>query len=138
MTLNEPQGISDIQMETDTLYREELYTDRKIGAIRVLIPVTAEGADDSSREVIYSGQTQIMTPAGALPINFEIDAKSIGEAAEKFGDAAKQGIEQTMKELEEMRREAASSIVVPGAGGGMGGMGPGGMPGPGGGKIQIP
>lgn len=132
MALNEPQGLSDIQMEKDTLYREELYTDRKIGAIRVLIPVTASGADDSSREVIYSGQTQIMTPAGALPINFEIDANSIGEAAEKFGNAAKEGIEQTMKELEEMRREAASSIVLPGAGGGMGGMGPGG------GKIQIP
>ena len=54
-------------------------------------------------------------------------------------NSAKQrvGIEQTMKELEEMRRNAASSIVVPGDVGGMGGMGgPGGMMG--GGKIQMP
>ena len=37
-----------------------------------------------------------------------------------------------------MRRQAASQIVVPqGCMGGLGGMGPGGMPG-GGGKIQIP
>lgn len=131
------QDMPDIQMEPGELYREEVFTDRKIGTIRVLIPVTESGSDDDSRDVVYSGQTQIMTPAGALPISFEIDAQNIGEAAAKFGEAAKQGIEQTMKELEELRREAASSIVVPGAGGGMGGMGgPGGMPG--GGKIQMP
>lgn len=131
MNQNPTAGMPDIQMEPSKLYREELFTDRKIGTIRVLTPITAEGADDESRDVIYSGQTQVMTPAGALPISFEIDAQNIGEAATKFGDAAKQGIEDTMRELEEMRREQASSIVVPGAGGGMGGM-------PGGGKIQMP
>lgn len=137
MTQDTNAGLPDIVMEVSELYREEVFTDRKVGTIRVLTPVTAEGETDTSRAVSYSGQTQIMTPAGALPINFEIEAQSIGEAASKFGEAAKQGIQQTLQELEEMRREAASSIVVPGAGGGMGGLGgPGGMPG--GGKIQMP
>lgn len=136
MTQDTNAGLPEIVMEVSELYREEVFTDRKVGTIRVLTPVTAEGETDTSRTVSYSGQTQIMTPAGALPINFEIEAQSIGEAASKFGDAAQEGIQQTLKELEEMRREAASSIVVPGAGG-MGGMGgPGGMPG--GGKIQMP
>ena len=63
------------------------------------------------------------TPAGALPISFEIDAKNVGDAASQFAEGAKAAIERTMKELEEMRREAASSIVVPGQGGGMGGAG---------------
>ncbi len=128
MSQDSLSGLPDIEMATTDLYREEVYTDRKVGTIRLLIPVTPEGADDNSRDVIYSGQTQIMTPAGALPISFEIDASNIGDAATQFGDAAKKGIEQTMKELEEMRREQASSIVVPGAGGGMGG----------GGNIQMP
>ena len=44
-----------------------------------------------------------------------------------------------MRRLQEMRREAASSLIVPGAGGaeGMGGLGPGGGM-PGGGKIKLP
>ncbi|MGH7247080.1 MAG: hypothetical protein ACREH9_03160, partial [Pseudomonadota bacterium] len=73
-----------------------------------------------------------------LPISFDIQAKSLKEAAEKFGDGAKAAIEQTMKRLEEMRREATSSIVLPGAGnGGLGGLGgKGGLPG--GGKIKLP
>jgi hypothetical protein len=42
-----------------------------------------------------------------------------------------------MKDLQELRRQAASSIVVPQGGmGGLGGLPGGGMPG--GGKIQIP
>jgi hypothetical protein len=74
----------------------------------------------------------VMTPAGALPIGFEIGAGSLEEAADKFGQLAKEAIERTVKELQELRRQAASSIVIP-----QGGMPPGGMPG-GGGKIQMP
>ena len=35
------------------------------------------------------------------------------EAAGKFGTLAKEAVERTVKELEEMRRQAASSIVIP-------------------------
>ncbi|HET9663074.1 MAG TPA: hypothetical protein VFP00_02515, partial [Burkholderiales bacterium] len=88
---------------------------------------------------VYSGEAQILTNAGPLPINFEIDAGSLEDAAQKFAGAAKEAIERTMRELQELRRQAASSIVVPQ--GGMGGLPGGGLPGgglPGGGKIQIP
>jgi DNA-binding protein YbaB len=78
------------------------------------------------------GQTQVLTPAGALPLNFEIDASSLDDAVAKFGDLARQALNDTMQRLEEMRREQASSLIVPGAGGAPGG----GQPGPGGG-IQI-
>ena len=76
-----------------------------------------------------------------MPITFEIPATSLGEAAQKFGEAAEVAIEDTMKRLEEMRREAASSIIVPGSGGpGGGGVPGGGVPGGGvpGGGIQMP
>ncbi|MGB9429232.1 MAG: hypothetical protein WCC11_05050 [Gammaproteobacteria bacterium] len=125
----------DIKMQTEQLYLEEVFTDRSVGTIQRLTPVTRDGGPDQTRAVIYSGQTQILTPMGTLPISFDIEAKSLHEAAQKFGNAAKAAIEQTMKRLEELRREAASSIVVPGAGnGGLGGLG--GLPG--GGKIKLP
>lgn len=117
----------DAKMNPAELYREEVFTDQKIGTIRRLTPVTPEGETDTSREVLYSGSTQVMTPMGALPINFNLEATTIGEAAEKFGPAAEIAFEQTAKELEEMRREQASKIVIPGQEGGMGGMPGGGI-----------
>lgn len=133
----EPREL-DIRMQPEQLYHEEVFTDRSVGTIQRLTPVTRDGGPDQTRPVIYSGQTQVLTPLGTLPISFDLEAKSLGEAAEKFGAAAKAAIEDTMKRLEELRREAASSIVVPGAGnGGLGGLGgKGGLPG--GGKIRLP
>lgn len=134
----------DIAMDANSLYREEIYTDRKVGTIRVMVPVTAMGATDGSRPVLYSGEAQIMTQLGPLPISFEIEAKTLAEAVERYAETAKAAIERTIKELQEMRRQAASGIVIPGAGGGLGGAGglggPGGLPpiGRGGGKIQLP
>ena len=128
----------DPKMDAATLYKEEIVTDRKVGTIRMLTPIKKDGTTDSSRAVIYIGEAQLMTNVGTLPINFELDAQTLEEAVGKFSDAAKEAVERTMKDLQEMRRQAASQIVVPQGGmGGLGGMGgPGGVP-PGG-KIQIP
>ena len=65
------------QMDAANLFREEIYTDRKIGVIRCLVPVTAEGKVDESRKVIYTGEAQIMTQMGALPISFDIEADNL-------------------------------------------------------------
>jgi len=50
---------------------------------------------------------------GALPLTFEIEAGSLGEATEKFAAGAKVAVERAVKELQEMRREAASPIIIP-------------------------
>ena len=100
-------------MNKDELYREFLFTDRKAGNIRQLIPVDLEGKNDEKRKIIYVGEAQLMTPMGAMPLAFEIDAESIGEAADKFSENAKIAVEKASKEIQELRREAASSIVVP-------------------------
>ena len=112
------QNQAEMTMDATNLYREDTFTDQKVGTIRRLTPVTANGADDASREIIYSGETQIMTPGGALPLNFEIAAADLSEASEKFGTEAQVALERTVKQIEEMRREQASSIIVPGQGGG--------------------
>jgi hypothetical protein len=132
-----PEERGDPKMDAASLYREEIVTDRKVGTIRMLTPIKQDGAADSSRAVVYIGEAQLMTNVGTLPINFELEAQTLDEAVAKFSEAAKEAVERTMKDLQEMRRQAASQIVVPQGGmGGLGGMGPGGVP-PGG-KIQIP
>jgi hypothetical protein len=117
----------DIQMDPNALYREEIYTDRKIGTIRALVPVTAEGATDLGRKVVYIGEAQIVTQVGPLPVSFDIDAPNLQAAVAAYGAAAKAGVEKTIQQLQELRRQQASSIIVPGTepGGVIGG---GGMP----------
>ena len=136
--MNNPMQEQDIRMNTEDLWREDTFTDNRVGTVRRLTPVTADGQDDPAREVQYIGSTQIMTPAGALPLSFELPNGSLAAAVEGFGDAARKAVEETMEELREMQREAASKIVVPKGGmgpGDMGGGGSGGMPG---GGIQMP
>lgn len=55
-----------------------------------------------------------MTQMGALPISFDIEADNLAAAVANYREAAKAGVEKTMKELQELRRAAASKIVVPG------------------------
>jgi hypothetical protein len=121
---------ADIAMDSANLYREETFTDRRVGTLQVLTPITKTGATDPGRPVLYVGQTQVLTPAGALPLSFEVQAKSLEDAVAQFGDNAKKALERTMRRLEELRREQASSIIVPGSGavppGGLGGAGGGG------------
>ncbi len=105
----------EIKMTKDDLYLEELFTDRRVGSIQRLTPVDAQGQPDTSRPTLYMGQTQLMTRAGPLPLSFEIPAQSLEEAVDRFADGANKAIEETVSRMEEMRREAASSIIVPGA-----------------------
>jgi len=124
----------DPKMDANDLYREDTYSDRKVGTIRVMTPVRSDGSPDPSRPSLYVGQAQIMTPAGVLPLSFEIDAKNLAEACAGFSDGAKVAFDETMKELQEMRRQQASSIVIPDAGAAAA-LGQGGPPR---GKIQFP
>ena len=128
---NDRRG-SDPSMDPAALYLEEVFTDRRIGTIRRLTPVKPDATPDVARPVLYLGETQVMTQVGTLPIAFEIPAATLQEAAKQFGPLAKEAIERTMRELQELRRQAASSIVVP-----QGGLPPAGGLG-GGGKIQLP
>ena len=102
------------EFDKDGLYREDSYTDLKVGTIRQMTPVTSEGEVDAARQVLFMGATQVMTQAGPMPLNFDIPGDSLGEAAANFGAEAQKAVEEMAVKLEEMRREQASSIVVPG------------------------
>jgi hypothetical protein len=126
--------LPEIKLDPANLYREEIFTDRRAGTIRRLTPVDINGATDPTRPTLFSGQTQLLTPAGVLPLVFEIDAQSLDEALNKFPQAVKGALDEAIEEAREMRRESASRIVVPEVG--VGAMGP--APGAGGGKIKFP
>lgn len=126
--------LPDVRLDPTAMYREEVFTDRRAGTIRRLTPITIDGATDAARPVLFSGQTQLLTPAGVLPLVFEIEAATLAEALDKFPEGVKVALEQAIDEAREMRREAASRIVVPEVGGGN--IGPG--PASGGGKIKFP
>ena len=101
------------RMDAANLYTETVVTDRKVGTIRVLAPITADGNPDTTRPALFLGEAQIMTQMGPLPISFEIPVATLSEAVENYGEAAAKGIEQTMERLRALRREAASQIVTP-------------------------
>jgi len=124
-------------MDPTSLYREDVITDRRVGTLRVMTPIKTDGSTDPGRQVVYVGEAQLLTQAGLLPLVFEIDATSLADAVEKFAAGATVAIERTRRELEDLRREAASQIVVPPTlppgfdpRGGPGGL-------PGGGKIHL-
>ena len=119
-------------MDPTSLYREEIYTDRAVGMLRVLHPVTTAGAPDAARSTVYTGEAQLMTNVGPLPISFDIPGKTLAEAVANYAEAAKEGVAHAMREIAEMRRQASSSLVIP-----QGGALPPGGP-FGGGKIQMP
>jgi hypothetical protein len=122
--------LPEIKLDASNLYREEMFTDRRAGTLRRLTPVTAAGSDDATRAVLFSGQTQLLTPGGVLPLGFDIEAATLEEALNRFPDAVKLALDEAIEEAREMRREQASRIVVPDAGMGAGPVG--------GGKIKFP
>ena len=45
--------MSDAAMDAASLYREEIYTDRKVGTLRVLQPVKSDGTPDTIRRASW-------------------------------------------------------------------------------------
>ncbi len=125
---------AEAQMDADALYQEEMFTDRRVGALRRLTPVKRDGSSDETRPVLFVGQAEIMTNMGPVPLSFEIPGETLDQAVAGFGVAAQAAIERTVQQIQEMRRQQASQLVVP-QGGLPPTMGGGGR---GGGKIQLP
>jgi hypothetical protein len=124
----------DPHMDAAGMYLEEVFTDRKVGGIRRLTPVKSDGSVDTTRPVLFLGQAEIMTNMGPVPINFEIEGKTLDQAIAGFSVAATAAIERTVQQIQDMRRQAASQLVVPQGGiPNLAGSPPGR-----GGKIQLP
>jgi hypothetical protein len=115
--MNDPQAqaLSEITFDAKNLYREEIFTDLKVGSLKQLTPMTADGERDLSRPVIFMGETQLMSQLGPLPVQVRIDADSLSEAIKAYPEAIKVAVEAMIDEVKELQRKEMSRIVVPGA-----------------------
>src|SRR2546430_15586546 len=104
-----PETTSDIKVDPNALYLEEIFTDRRVGTIRRLTPVKKDGKRDEARAVLYVGETQVLTPAGAPPIGLAIGAGSREGAGAKFGPPPKDAGRRSVSEPEEAARPAAAA-----------------------------
>ena len=116
--------IEEIQVDRENLYLEEVFTDLGIATIRRLSPIKPDGSHDETRVTLFQGQTQLMSQMGPLPVSCSIEAASLEEAMDKFGEAMGQAVERMVEEAREIQRQEASRIIVPGVA-------------PAGGKIRL-
>jgi hypothetical protein len=110
----EQSPVLEISVDPDSLYREEIFTDLKVATIRRLTPIRSDGTEDTSRAVMFVGQTTLMSQAGPVPVQCPIEASSLEEAMERFPTAVSQTVERMIEEAREMQRQESSRIVVPG------------------------
>lgn len=110
----------DFTVNKDNLYREENITDLKIASIRCLTPIKLGGTVDESREKIFIGHTQLMSPQGPVPIQARLNAATLEEALDRFPAAMENEmanmIEQAKKmqqEMEKAEQQEKSNLILP-------------------------
>ena len=106
--------ITDLSVDQNNLYREEVVTDLKAATIRRLVPIRVDGTEDETREPLFLAETQLMTQGGVLPVQARLEASTLAEAIAIFPQAINQAVERMVEEAREMQRRESSRILVPG------------------------
>ena len=114
-------GSLNFEVDKSNLYREESITDLKIANIQRLVPVHLDGSEDSSREAVFLGRTQLSTPQGPIPIQAKLTAKTLEEAMDIFPkamEAETQKVVESFKQMQEQQQQQKkaeqSRIIIPG------------------------
>ena len=97
----------NLNVDRNNLYREDSVTDIKVAAIRRLTPIKTDGSDDDSRDPIFMGQTQLMSPSGPLLLQSLLEARTLEEAMDKFPTAMQKEVEKAMAQAEKNHKEKA-------------------------------
>ena len=105
MTGDDQKTKIDLSVDRNNLYREESFTDIKVAAIRRLTPIKPDGSDDDSRESIFMGQTQLMTPSGPVLLQSLLEAVTIEEAMEKFPAAMEKEVDKVIAQAEKKEQQ---------------------------------
>ena len=115
--MNDPrtQPLADLKLDDTNLYKEEVFTDLRVGSIKQLTPVTTDGSRDIGRPMVFVGETQLMSQMGPLPVQTKIEAENLAAALERFPAAIQVAVEAMIEEVKEAQRKEMSKIVVPGA-----------------------
>ena len=109
------QPLADLKLDEKNLYKEEVYTDLRVGSLKQLTPITKDGSRDMGRPTVFVGETQLMSQVGPLPVQTRIEAESLEKAIDLFPAAIQTAVEAMIEEVKELQRKEMSRIVVPGA-----------------------
>jgi len=95
----------NLNVDRDNLYREDSVTDVKVAAIRRLTPIKADGSDDDSRDPMFMGQTQLMSPSGPILLQSLLEARTLEEAMDKFPTAMQKEVDKAMAQAEKNHKK---------------------------------
>ena len=111
----------DFTVKKNNLYREENIIDLNLASIRCLTPIKPDETIDESREKIFVGHTQLMSPQGPLPLHAPLKASTLKEAMENFPEAMQHAMAEMIENVKKMKEEQEKSkqketsrIIVPG------------------------
>ncbi len=122
MTEANSNRLSNLEINQEQLYREEIYTDMKVATIHRLVPVREDGSEDTDRSCKYTAETQLVTPMGAIPVQTEIEAQSLKEAVELFPEAMQEAVNKMVDEAQKRQIADAGKMISPNDAKGQGGL----------------
>lgn len=107
----------NFEVDRKNLYREESLTDLKVAVIRKLIPVNPDGSDDKTREAIFIGHAQVMSPEGPIPLQAQLAAGNLEDAMADFPRAMERTMAEMIEHIKQIQKEhqqQESRIITPG------------------------
>ncbi len=104
---------TELKIDRSNLFREETFTDLKVGMIKRMTPVKSDGAIDKTRKSVFVGQTSLMTPGGPLPLQAVIQAKDLQQAIKKFPEAMKVAMDRLAEEAKKYQEQKQSRVAKP-------------------------
>ena len=110
------QQPNELKIDRSNLYREESFTDLKVGIIKRMTPVKSDGSVDKTRKALFVAQTSLMTPGGPFPIQAVIQAKELQQAIKKFPEAMKAAVDRLAEEAKKYKEQEQSRIEKPQSG----------------------
>ena len=117
----EQNAPAELKIDRSNLFKEETFTDLKVGMIKQMTPVKSDGAVDKTRKSVFVAQTSLMTPNGPLPLQALIQAKDLQQAIKKFPEAMKAAMDRLAEEAKKYQQQERdrikkpeSRIIVPG------------------------
>jgi hypothetical protein len=109
----EQNSPAELKIDRSDLFKEETFTDLKVGMIKQMTPVKSDGSVDKTRKSVFVAQTSLMTPNGPLPLQAVIQAKDLQQAIKKFPEAMKAAMDRLAEEAKKYQQQEQDRIEKP-------------------------
>ncbi len=103
----------ELKIDKSNFFKEETFTDLKVGIIKRMTPAKPDGSEDKTRKSVFVGQTSLMTPNGPLPLQAVIQAKELQQAIKKFPEAMQASMQRLAEEAKKYQEQEKTKIAEP-------------------------